>query len=481
MAKSFLKVVNIIGFMLFLIAAYFTLFYNLGASPLWVWDEARLANSTLEMMENANLIVPHYNGKPDMWSTKPPFLIWIQCISASIFGLNVWALRLPSALAGLLTAGALWWFCSKILYKHWMGFFSAILLVSLAGFAGEHVTRSADYDAMLILFTTGYLLLFYIYAITHRNKYLYLAAVAVTLAILTKGIAAILFLPFIGIWLLANKQVAGIFKNKHLYISLSIVLVLGLGYYFLRETLNSGYIQAVANNELGGRFNNAVEGHTGEWWFYLNVLYKKGVYQSLLFVIPGLIALFRSDSLKKLASYLFICIIGYTLVVSSAGTKLDWYIAPVYPLLAMLAGYGMYIIIKYTFSINKIAGGVVTASILIFIVGTAQYAFIENKPRTIHNESGSVLFGKYMQALPDYYRNYSLVSDMSVNAHTAFYSKLYNKQGYNLKQATVAEVQVGDTLMLCERSTIIKVREKFTYNMLDSGINCILVKIKNTN
>jgi len=57
---------------------YFPLFFNLDRLPLMPFDEARVAMSSYEMSENYNFLVVHYDGKPEMWSTKPPLTNWAQ-------------------------------------------------------------------------------------------------------------------------------------------------------------------------------------------------------------------------------------------------------------------------------------------------------------------------------------------------------------------------------------------------------------------
>ncbi|MDV7399932.1 hypothetical protein RZS08_51430, partial [Arthrospira platensis SPKY1] len=48
--------------------AIFPLFLHLDAIPLFIFDEGRLANNALEMAQNGNWLVTHYDGKPDLWN-----------------------------------------------------------------------------------------------------------------------------------------------------------------------------------------------------------------------------------------------------------------------------------------------------------------------------------------------------------------------------------------------------------------------------
>src|SRR5688572_17362545 len=73
--------------------------YSYRDVPIRIWDEAIYANNALEMTETENLLVLHNNGEPSLYNTKPPLNIWLQALSIRVFGINEFAIRLPSYLA----------------------------------------------------------------------------------------------------------------------------------------------------------------------------------------------------------------------------------------------------------------------------------------------------------------------------------------------------------------------------------------------
>ena len=89
---------------LFILLAYFPVFLHLEFLPIRVWDESRLANNAYEMFKNGNFLVPHFEGTPDMWNTKPPLMVILQVLCCKVFGIRELSIRLPSAIAGFLTA-----------------------------------------------------------------------------------------------------------------------------------------------------------------------------------------------------------------------------------------------------------------------------------------------------------------------------------------------------------------------------------------
>jgi len=156
-----------------------------------LWDESRLAVNALEMCENGNLLVTHFDGKPDMWNTKPPLVIWIQASFMKVFGYNKLALRLPSALAGLATVFLVFLFCKKNLSNEKLGYFASLVLITIPGYISNHVTRTGDYDSILTFFTTLSIFLIFIFSSkikTENNRILYFIAFIFSLVVLTKGI-----------------------------------------------------------------------------------------------------------------------------------------------------------------------------------------------------------------------------------------------------------------------------------------------------
>jgi 4-amino-4-deoxy-L-arabinose transferase-like glycosyltransferase len=258
---------------LFLVACSFVFLMNLGVPPIQMWDESRLAVNALEMALNGNLIVTHFEGSPDMWNTKPPLLIWMIALCMKIFGYNEFALRLPSALAAMSTAIIIFILASKYLKDLKISLVSGLVLITSYGFIGYHTGRSGDYDALLVLWITIYSLSYFIYLHSNEQKtqnfYWSIATVTIILAVLTKGIAGILPLPGILLYTAYQKKMGKLLFSSRFYISLILFSGVVLGYYFLREHYNPGYITAVLNNELGGRYLEVNENNRGPFWYYI--------------------------------------------------------------------------------------------------------------------------------------------------------------------------------------------------------------------
>lgn len=169
--------------------------FRLGADPLRTWDEAIYANAARHMVKQGYWLVPHLYWWPDAlvpFLEKPPLVPWLQALSMSVFGVNEFAARFPSALAGVATAilvyhiGATW-------YDDRTGITAAfILLVLPPVYLSHHSARTGDTDMLLVLF--GSVFVWGVLQARDRPWWFLPAGVAAGLAVLTKGVAAGVFL-----------------------------------------------------------------------------------------------------------------------------------------------------------------------------------------------------------------------------------------------------------------------------------------------
>ncbi len=318
-------------------------FGHLSELPVQRWDESRLAVNAYEMYIEHNWLVPTFLWEPDMWNTKPPLLIWLQVLCFRTIGVGELAARLPSALAALGTFLFIYWFFAYKFKNRLLGILAPAILVVSEGYIRIHGTRTGDYDSLLTMFTTIAVLYFYLYLKDRRGKYLILTAVSISLGCLTKGVSVLIFMPAMFCFALLTENISKILTSKAFYIGLAVFILLVPGYYLLREMYNSGYIAAVAENELGGRFSTALEGHIEPWYFYFVWLYKTGILLVLLSVV-GVVASFGKGDIdtRQISRYLGASALSYLFIISVAQTKLDWYSIPLYPLMAILAAIVIY-------------------------------------------------------------------------------------------------------------------------------------------
>jgi 4-amino-4-deoxy-L-arabinose transferase-like glycosyltransferase len=326
---------------------WFAFFYHLGALPLYPWDESRLAETALEMTRNGNWLVTYYEGTPDLWSPKPPLMIWLMALSIEAFGPVEWAVRLPSAIAASITTVVLYLFLSVHFRDRLAGFVASAALMSTLGYVAKHAARSADYDALLTLWTTLYMLAFYLALENEKRRSLYLAAFAVAsvLAVLTKSIQGVIFFAPLAAYVVAVRQHRLLLKAPSLYLAFLVPIALGCLFYVVREHADPGYIAAALHTDVG-RFTAGIDGRPNN-----NPLYYVLQPRNLPW-LPGLpFALWicwrhGRPREKALTGFLGTSVLGYFLIISFAQTKQGWYALPLHPLCALMIGVGSSVAIR---------------------------------------------------------------------------------------------------------------------------------------
>ena len=481
------KIEPYIKYIVLAVLIYMPIFGHLDSLPIRIWDEARLAINAYEMLNNGDFIVTHFDGNPDMWNTKPPLLIWFQVFFMKIVGVNELAVRLPSAIAAFFTSIILLIFSHRYLKNSWFGFIAVLVLITSHGYINLHATRTGDYDALLTLFTTLSGLLFFSYCEKQNYKHLYLFFLFTALAILTKSVTGLIFLPAIFIYSIVQKQLIPLLKSKHFYIGLFSFLGLVIGYYLLREANNTGYIAAVQENELGGRYLEVIENHQHGFWFYYNNFIDFQISVWHLFIPCGLITGFviKNKKINRLTLFSFLMIINFFLVISTAQTKLEWYDVPLYPFLAILIA----IFIFYVFDllqnfkwINQTLKVNITPFIFLFLIGITPYQKILDKtykPKEYSCDKNFYEIGYFLKdAIKGKYNlnNQYLLYD-GYNAHNLFYLNILNDKGAQISFKDWRDLKPMDTVISHQNHVKQYVEEHFVHDVIHTEENIITYKI----
>jgi len=446
-------------FKYFLLAVilYMPIFGHLDTVPIRIWDEARVVMNAYEMYYNGKYIVTYFDGHPDMWNTKPPLLIWCQVLFMKIMGINELAVRLPSAIAGFLTCLAILIFSERYLKSFWFGFIAIFVLITSLGYVNLHSTRSADYDAMLTLFTTLSGLIFFAFTETKKYKYLYLFFLFTALAVLTKSVTGLLFLPAIFLYALIRKQIIPLLKSKHFYFGLAGFLVLVVGYYVLRELQNPGYFAAVQQNELGGRYLELLEEHNHSFWYYYNNMVDFHLQSWYLLVPLGLIvgAFHKDPKVKRLTLFVSLMIVLFFLVISFSKTKLLWYDVPMYPFISILIAVFIYWVFQFLSNskwINQVFSINVVPFVFLFVIGFDPYQEVLERTYTPKRHdswsdfySVSYYLKNAVKGKHDLNNQYVLYE--GYNTHNLFYIKLLNEKGTNISFKDWTDLSPGDIVI----------------------------------
>jgi 4-amino-4-deoxy-L-arabinose transferase-like glycosyltransferase len=311
--------------------------------PLIPWDEARLANSALEMVRSRHWLVPTYGGIPDHWFFKPPLLIWQMAVLMWLGLPPLLAVRLPTMLAAWAIVGTMWAVCRYALHDRTAALLAGLLLLPALFFNNIHIARTGDYDVPVSLFTLLYVLTCW-WSIEQDDKirtgWFAISAAALLLAVMTKGVAGAFGLVGLFVFSLVRGRLVALLGSFRIWLLALAAFSLCFGYYGSRELYDPGYLQGVWNYELFGRFFIVNEEHVGGPLFYINILFWG--FEPCIILLPLVtLTIFGTDFRRRsLASLCLLCAAAILVVLTISRTKIYWYITPVLPFLALAAALG---------------------------------------------------------------------------------------------------------------------------------------------
>lgn len=358
------------------LAAALVFFTNLGVPQLWDEDEPRNAACAHEMLARGDWVVPTFNH--ELRTQKPVLLYWLIMAAYSVFGVNEFAARLPSAVLAVGTT-LVTFHLGRLLFNSRVAILAGLMMATclMFGVAG----RAATPDSCLIFFTTLSMLAF-VWAVSRRHGafgqqsprppgytdflpgrwidfVLLYAAMAV--AELAKGpIGMALPLATIGLFLLlvhraprhaSESRISRVPGLMHRFAAtawsmrpFTMLLVVGAiaaPWYVLVDLQTGGaWTRGFFGYENLTRFQTAMEGHSGPVFYYILAILAGFFPWSI--VLPASIWFCLGDALRRSGRHpghlLLVCWAGLWIgLFSMAGTKLPSYVLPAYPALALMS------------------------------------------------------------------------------------------------------------------------------------------------
>lgn len=336
-----------IGALLTMLAAIAILIPGLGM-PALRGDEGAYAAIALESEHSGAAALPVVLGEP--WINKPPMTIWLQRFALRALGPSEWAVRLPSALAGI-ALGLLLYFGVARDRGAGAGLASALLLLATPGLLendGAHGLRSGTTDALLLLLLSAAIF-------AGRDAMggvpgrLQGSALAVALATWTKSLNALHAVVVLGGWSLirraAGAEARG--RNRRVLLALASIVALAFLLWLTAAALLSGEnpIHHLVWQDLVQRATApANPRHVQGLLFYPRLL-ARDFGPFLLLAAWGLARSLRAareaeDRKEELARLAAAWALAPLLLLSLSRAKLPWYLFPSYPGWALLAVAG---------------------------------------------------------------------------------------------------------------------------------------------
>lgn len=304
------------------------------ASTLFDRDEGWYAEIAREMVESGDYLVPTYLGRPFL--EKPMLPYWLMAGSMHIFGVNEFAARLPSAVAGAFACVVLF-----LLARRMFGRKTA--LVSTAVFATSFMTpfimHAALTDSVLVLFV---LVSFYgfwriLKGDASRLPWAMLYAGA-GLAFLSKFLAGVAIVGFAALLTAAFARRWDVLKKARIPTGALLFLGIVCAWFLPAYFATNGELGRVFYEQNFGRAASALQGHEGPFFYY--IAFMPLIFFPWFSLLPGALLRKREEIRPKSESWWFLVSWagGTVLLFSAASTKLPHYVFPAVPALSILVG-----------------------------------------------------------------------------------------------------------------------------------------------
>ncbi len=319
---------------LFLII-FINFFLTLFLTPLFNLDEGAFSEATREMLLNHNFITTYLNG--DLRFDKPILIYWLQALSVSLFGINEFAFRLPSAIAATFWAVGIYLFTKKT-FDEKTALFASIFMVSSLQIG--LISKAAIADSLLNMFIAFSMFSLFIYIKEKNKKYLYLTFAFIGFGFLTKGPVAVLIpLATYFIYSIIKKEFNQFLKDTFNIKGILIFLVIALPWY-VAEYIDQGqkFIDGFFLKHNLSRFETSFESHRGSLFYYIPVLLIGMLpWTSLLIVYLTKLKQIKNEFFIFGSIWFFFTFIFFSL----SGTKLPHYVIYGYTPLFIFMAYSL--------------------------------------------------------------------------------------------------------------------------------------------
>ncbi|MBW4651041.1 MAG: glycosyltransferase family 39 protein [Kastovskya adunca ATA6-11-RM4] len=316
--------------LLLLLAAVILWSVGLGQLPLRDWDEGYYAILSRDMYRTGNWLYLTYLGRPFL--EKPPLMQWLVAFSYQIGGVNEWTTRLPVALLSACGVPLLYLVGREVFSQRLPALFAALVYLTLLPVVRHG--RLAMMDGISITFFLVVLLC--LLKARHNRLWAFGAGIFLGLIALTKGVLVLLLGAIAAVFLLCNRQLA-LLKSLAFWGGMLLGAGMAIAWYAAQwHHYGANFLQVHFQVHGFERISQSVHGNTGPPWYYLLELLKYSL--PWLLFLPGGLYLAWQKRHTAWGALILVGAIGYLGAVSLMGTKLPWYIMPLYPFFALAVG-----------------------------------------------------------------------------------------------------------------------------------------------
>jgi 4-amino-4-deoxy-L-arabinose transferase-like glycosyltransferase len=313
-----------------LVAALLIFTVTLGQVPLRDWDEGTVAQVAREIWRaepgSLGWLYPTLHGDP--YLNKPLLVHWLMAGLYHLGGVNEWTSRLPGAILTACSAPLLYGIGREVFMRRSPAIIAA--LVYLTTLPVVRHGRLAMLDGAILCF---FLLTLWCLLRSRRDpRWALGVGIGLGLIALTKGIMVILLGAIALAFLLwdAPRLLTSLYLWSGIFLGMTPA-----GLWYAAQWMHYGdlFLKTHLLTQSLNRVVASVENNAGPPWYYLLELLKYG-WPWLLFVPPAFSMAWHSRTLGW-AKLVLVWSGIYLAAISIMGTKLPWYILPLYPAIAL--------------------------------------------------------------------------------------------------------------------------------------------------
>lgn len=334
---------EIIKILPILIAGFVLFYWNLGSTPINVWDESLYANIAQDMISYSNWLVP-YSSYPAGGGTYGPFfekfplLYWLEALSFVTLGQSEFAARFHSATFGILSAVVIYYFGCR-LFSRRAGFISAISFLTIPYiYAGKNAARQGSLETGMLFFGLCFIYFTYMYSKNGNFRWGVGWAIAAGLVVMSKGMAGGIFLIIVLPIVFTNlrkfiKPRSIGFASITCFLSLPWPLLMYKKYpnLFVNHIVRVTFERRQHYSCEPGVFESMCYPYLQNIWIQVDPI----IYISVL----GSLYLFYTVKKELIPQNLFVTWWAWVVVVFFTLTgNHPWYVIPAYPAFSLIAG-----------------------------------------------------------------------------------------------------------------------------------------------
>jgi 4-amino-4-deoxy-L-arabinose transferase-like glycosyltransferase len=322
-------------------AAAALLFEGLGRSSIF-GDESIYASVAKGIAESHRWLLPEYRG--ELFMMKPPLEIWATALVFKMFGASEFTARVLDATFGVATTLVVFLY-GRTFFGRTVGFVAALLLLTAKQLSSLHCFRDGSQDGALVLLLSGCVFLHALgLARRQESRWLVVACgVLLGAALLVKSLVALVVWPpmVAAHWLLTPKGLRQR-GQRDLLVVLVVAMLIYLPWLILVVVASHGeYLQVMYIDLVVRALSTRQPPSTPEGpLFYVESIFRDfGVWILLLAgaaLVLGPIRRRLGEGAAIAYIVAAVCSVGIVLLLSLPRSKLEWYVYPAYPGMAIV-------------------------------------------------------------------------------------------------------------------------------------------------